>query len=324
MRRDRRFRRLGLRVAALAVAVAAMGAESQSTASGMSKYVDTRFGFSFWYPTAWTVTQEPVDDPTDEGWIRGGTIVRRLRINESAEDDFPSIVVEELSTPRGFLIELGAHSANPAGADQKFFFDQRTHTWMDAMLSKPPDGGRRSTTPAALRGKTMGGLPILTGAGRGVDVIVPIDPKHLVELETMGSDRYEEDVAATIMANGAGARGQGGAEAQADTIHREALKLGVIGQSVGYLYKDSEHVYNGEGEILAGVNPKSFALLSESGPNADFATDGVGVYDADGMAIPGADPKTFMATSPLMARDAHHTYDWTDGGWTIDGVVVGK
>jgi hypothetical protein len=321
--RGRKCWPIALGIAALAVAMAGVSAESQSTASVMSKYVDTGFGFSFWYPTAWTVTQEPVADPTDGGWFRGGTIVRRLRINEFGEDGpLSSVDVEELSAPRGFLIVQGAHSTNPAGADQRFFFDQRTHIWMDALLSKPPEGGHRSTRPAALWGKTMGGLPILAGAGRGDDVIVPMDSTHLLVLTTMDSDEYERYVAETIVANGADGRMRGSTQIEKDAIHREALKLGVVGQPAGYLYKDSEHVYDSEGKVLPDIDPRSFALLSERGPNARFATDGVHVYDSSGVVIPGVDPQTFVATNLLTARDAHHTYDWNDGKLKIDRLAA--
>jgi hypothetical protein len=211
--------------------------------------------------------------------------------------------------------------------DQKFFFDKRTRTWMDKMLSEAPDGGPPSTSRAYVVGRTMGGLPILCGAERhGAGVIVPLDPTHFVVLTTMdaGGDQYEQYVSETIVANGADAGRRGSAQVQADTLHREALKLGTIGQPVGYLYKDSEHVYNSEGEILPGINPKSFALLSESGPNAGFATDGIRIYDSSGAMIPGADPKTFVATNLGTASDAHHTYDWSDGSLKIDGIAARK
>jgi hypothetical protein len=265
--RDRRFRPLGLGMVALAIVMAGMGAESQSTAaSGMSKYIDTGFGYSFWYPTAWTVIQEPVDDPADRGWFQGGTIVRRLRINEFSEDGaLSSVVVEELSAPRGFLIVLGAHSANPVGADQKFFFDQRTQTWMDALLSKPTDGGHRSTSPAALCGKTMGGPPILCGAGRGVDVIVPIDPKHLLVLTTMDSDRYEEYIAETIMVNEAGSGGRTSAEVQEDIIHRKALKLGAVGQSVGISIRTTSTCTAAKGRFSPASAQSRFPVCRRTG-----------------------------------------------------------
>jgi hypothetical protein len=208
--------------------------------------------------------------------------------------------------------------------DQKFFFDKRTNSWMDKMLSEAPDGGPPSTSRAAVVGRTMGGLPILCGAERhGAGVIVPLDPTHFLALTTMdaGGDQYQQYVAETIVANGAR---RGSAAGQADTLHRDALRLGAIGESLGYWYKDSEHVYNSEGKILPGISPKSFALLSENGPNSGFATDGVHVYESDGAEIPGADPKTFVATYRATATDAHHTYDWSDGKLKIDGVVVQK
>jgi hypothetical protein len=115
-----------LGVAALVVAMGIGCARAQTDVPAMSKYVDSSFGFSFWYPTAWTVKDEPVTDPTESGWFEGGKIVRELRLSnprfngEFIEDDTPpGVVVEEISAPKGFLIELGAtKSASPVGIDE--------------------------------------------------------------------------------------------------------------------------------------------------------------------------------------------------------------
>jgi hypothetical protein len=327
-----------LGVAPLLLAAAGAGAQSQNAIppATMSQYVDAGFGFSFWYPAAWSVTEEPVADVTDPGWFQGGTIVRELRVaNPRAYDDGepPGVIVQELSAPAGFLTELGhSKSASPVGVDQKFFFDTKTQTWMDAMLSEAPDGEPPTTSPAVISRKTLGGQPILNGAKRhGADVIVPLNPTHFLVLSTIdpGGDQDEEYIAGTVAATGPNAVQPNSVQpsstqAEADTIRRAGVKLGAIAQPLGYWYKDSEHVYDNEGRILANVDPKKFAPLAQNGPNAAFATDGIHVYASSGAAIPGADPNTFAATNLVTAKDAHHRYDWSGGSLLIDGVAVRK
>ena len=115
--------------------VAALGASAQSQISvpGMSKYTDSGFGFSFWYPTSWKLTQRPVTDPTGYGWFQGGTIVKEFDLAnpETSDDDPAGVIIQEFSSPTNSITELGqTKSAKPVGADQSYFFDGRTHTWM--------------------------------------------------------------------------------------------------------------------------------------------------------------------------------------------------
>jgi hypothetical protein len=322
------LRRL-LGITALAVAYNGC-AQAQTEAPAMSKYIDRAFGFSFWYPTAWPVKDEPVTDPTQSGWFVGGTIVRELRLANprSDEDDQPlGVVVQEISAPGEYLIELGhTRSASPVGMDQKYFFDAKTHTWMDTWLSEAPDEEPPGTHPMEVTKRTMGGLSIFYGAQRhAAEVVVPLNPTHYVLVTSMdsgGGDQCHLYLAETIAAIGAAAARPGAA--QKDAIRREAVMLRVIGQSLGFWYKDSQHVYNQEGEVIPGVDPKTFGPMAQSGPNAYFATDGVHVFDIHSAVVPGADPKTFAAADVGTARDAHHVYDWSSGSLKIDGVAAPK
>lgn len=106
---------------------------------------------------------------------------------------------------------------------------------------------------------------------------------------------------------------------QKQTIRREGIKLGAIGEFLGAWYKDAHHVYDFQGEVIPGADPKTFTPLSYNGMIA-FARDGVHVYDTHGAVIPGADPNTFLATGLLTARDAHRTYDWSSGNLKISKV----
>jgi hypothetical protein len=295
----------------------------------MSRFTDTDFGFSFSYPAAWKVMDEPVADPTGYGWFPNATIVKELQIrNPAASDDGdqpPGVILQELSAPVG-LTELGqSKSASPVGVDQRYFFDNGTRRWMYAQLSAAPDGAPPATVPMKITQRTMGGLPIFGGAKRhGAEVIVPLDGSHFLAISTMDVGGYVSHtyLAATVVATHTDAGKRASEQVQAETIRREGVKLGAIGESLGYWYKDSQHVYNYEGEVLRGADPKTFVPLSRNGPDAFFATDGIRVYGRDGAAIPGADPKTFAATGSFTARDVHHTYDWSSGSLKISSVTA--
>jgi DKNYY family len=313
-------------------ACAGLFAQAQIAVPGMSRFTEAGFGFSFWYPAAWKVTGEPVPNPPSNGWFRDATIVRVLQIRnpEAALDQEqpPGVILRELLAPGG-LTELGTESASPVGVDQKYYFDSGTRQWMYTRLSEAPDGAPPATHPAKLLQRTMGGLPVFWGAERhGAEVIVPVDRSHFLAMSTMdaGGDDIHIYLAATIVATRPDEGEQASGQMQFNTIRAEGVKLGAIGKALeplGFWYKDSQHVYNFDGEVLREADPESFVPLSRSSPGDNFATDGARVYRAySGGAIPGADPKTFVATGQFTARDAQHTYDWTSGKVKIGNVTA--
>lgn len=306
------------------IACAGLFAKDKGSVPGMSQFTETGFGFSFWYPAAWRVTDEPVDDPTRGGWFPGATIVKELKIQNPAtsEDNEqpPGVILEEILAPEG-LTELGqSASASPVGVDGRYFFDSGLRRWMYTQLSDGPNGSPRSTNLVEIRQRTVGGLPIFWGAVRhGGEVIVPLDASHFLAISTLDVGGYDSHVylAPTVEATHPEGSKRTSVQAQAVTIRREGIKLRAIGESLGYWYKDNQHVYNQSGEVIPGADPQTFVLLSSTEPIPFFAADKVHVYTQYGAAIPGADPKTFVMTSPSAARDAHHTYDWSSGNLHI-------
>jgi hypothetical protein len=308
-----------------ALACAGLFAQTKAVVPGMSRFTDTEFGFSFWYPAAWKVVDEPVTDPTRNGWFPDAKIVKELQIRDPAapdDDRQPTgVMLQELLAPGG-LTELGrSKSPSPVGVDDRHFFDSGTRQWKYATLSESPDGSPPATSLAEISRRTVGGLPIFGGAVRGgAEVIVPLDASHFLAISTLG-DPGNYDIhtylAATVVATGPSAGQRASEQVQAETVRQEGVKLGVIGQSIGFWYKDRQNVYDFKGEVIHGADPKTFAPLSGEGPNAFFARDGIHVYGRYGAVIPGADPKTFWATGELTARDAHHTYDWSSGSLKI-------
>jgi hypothetical protein len=215
---------------------AALGASAQSQISvpGMSRYTDSGFGFSFWYPTSWKVTQRPVTDPTDSGWFQGGTIVKEfvLANPKASDDDLPGVIIQEFSSSTNSITELGqTKSASPVGADQSYFFDGRTHTWMYKILSSGADDGPPRTSPADLSNNTMGGLHIFDGAQRhGANCIVVLSPSKFLVLATKdpGGDSLHQYLAKTVVAVGANAAKRTDVQQQTSAIYKEGIQFGAI------------------------------------------------------------------------------------------------
>jgi hypothetical protein len=118
-------RRLGSILALGAVACAGLCAQTKPVVPGMSRFKDTQFGFSFWYPAAWKVVDQPVADPTRNGWFPDAKIVKELQVRDpAAQDDYgprTGVSLLELLAPGG-LTELGrSRSPSPVGVDDKYF-----------------------------------------------------------------------------------------------------------------------------------------------------------------------------------------------------------
>jgi hypothetical protein len=313
-------------------AVLGASAQSQVSVPGMSKYTDSEFGFSFWYPTSWKITERAVTDPTSSGWFQGGTIVKELDLAnpKASDDDPPGVIIQEFSSSTNSITELGhTESASPVGADQRYFFDSRTHTWMVDILSSAVDDGPPRTLPADVSNNTMGGLHIFDGAARhAANCIVALSPTKFLVLSTMdvGGDFLHRYLAKTVVAAGSEATKEIDVQEQASAIHKEGVLFGAIAVPIGggRWYRDGEHIYDHDGTIIPSANPKTFHLISQEGPGSYFATDGVHVYLSDGEVIPGADPATFEVIYAFVAKDAHHRYEWPDGQLSIGGVRVPK
>jgi hypothetical protein len=328
VREESGVRRLGTILAFGTLACACLFGQTKTTVPGMSRFTDAGFGFSFCYPAIWKVMDEPVADPTRNGWFPDAKIVKELAIRNPAawdnEDQLPGVMIQELLAPRG-LTELGrSKSASPVGVDQKIFFDSRTRRWMFETLTESPDGTPPATSPAEIARRTIGGLPIFWGATRGgAEVIVPLDGFHFLAISSLvdpGNYDSHTYLAATVVATDPGAGRRASEQAQAEAIRREGVKLGVVGESLGYWYKDGQHVYDFQGDVIPRADPQTFTPWSPTGPTGFYARDRMHVYDRNGAVIPGADPKTFVATGVSTAEDAHHTYDWSSGSLKISNV----
>jgi hypothetical protein len=147
----------------------------------MSKYVDSDFGFSFWYPSSSTVNEIPL-----RGFSKSDQqIIKRLSVVVSGQE----IWIDEVDSPsRTFNVEAGACGyCGPV----RYFFDTELHSWMKVYPSglngapdATPDQMTASKMPklADISNNTMGGLHIFSTEQKENASIVPLSAKHFLEI----------------------------------------------------------------------------------------------------------------------------------------------
>ncbi len=151
-----------------------------------TQYTDKDFGFSFWYPSAWTVqTQAP--DASDS--YQGGTVKKMIIVqipptsaNEQSANS--QIKIDEYYSADMTITFPGDDCPTVTCFNFQFptrlYFDPSLRTWMIGY----PEGQATSkgdtipagyTTPANVSDNTMGGLHIING-------VVPYDSTGVIPL----------------------------------------------------------------------------------------------------------------------------------------------
>jgi len=276
--------------------------------AGMKQYTDSNFGFSFYYPSTWTV-----QSITTKNNYTGGTVQKTLTIAPPGSSGEPGYVVtiDEFSSPTREItiaIDLCSPMSGSFVAAHRYYFDTNTHTWMvevPAYTGQSERDGSQYSVPASTKAadvsnNTMGGLHML-GAGCSGSVI-PLSAKNFVVFLFNSRDvgPYYINIAKTITAADPFVATPVSTNEQIQTITNAGVLLGAIGTKVGEWYVTSDHVYNGRGDVV-GANPSTFRLIStysDGTAGTSYATDGVHVYSAWSVGtslLSGADPATFVA-----------------------------
>jgi hypothetical protein len=236
--------RLAIAASVVALAISACASEPKSkqpgpqiSVSGMTRYEDAGFGFSFWYPSAWTVTPQPTNNcagrprpvscPDDPGVLQEGVIVRQFMVGNGKN----GVVIQEFRSSSVSIAERGM-GASPFGEDVRYLFDPTTRNWMRTILRSPMvQEPFPVTSPADVSQKTMGGLPVLEGTSRhGADSIVPLNPSDFVIVESIDPGNPDQRyLARTILATDPSAAPRESAETQerlinAWRLHSEGLQ----------------------------------------------------------------------------------------------------
>ncbi len=146
--------------------------------SGMKNYTDSDFGFSFWYPSSWSVNTGNAQ--------YGNTTVKRLGIYPLNQPDLGVYLDEVIPSDRS----IGVGNSAKSGMVEKYYFDASAHTWMYSHTDESGiQGDKVFTGPANVSTNTMGGLHMFTGAGTfGENIAVPLSATRFVVSEVTGEN----------------------------------------------------------------------------------------------------------------------------------------
>ncbi|HTR19124.1 MAG TPA: hypothetical protein VMH91_04090 [Candidatus Paceibacterota bacterium] len=160
---------------------------------GMTEYTDPTYGFSFWYPSALTVTASTTNDSTA---FPGGTEVERLQVGTPG-----GTYVAVVTSPQSTITDEPNGHASPI-AQTKYFYDASSGTWMRAYPEGSP-AGNGATTTADVSQTTVGGLPMLHTGARFDTTIVPLSTTEFLVIADGGGSAFTSELVATVAAAGA-------------------------------------------------------------------------------------------------------------------------
>ncbi len=160
--------------------------ESQSlSVPGMSKYTDTEFGFSFWYPTGWSVKAETPLKASGSS-LGNGVIKKVLNVGPSLYPRAGFTITEVVSPDMSITDVVTACPMGNCGDTKRFYFDKSVNTWMVQYpegLHSERDGSRTrigDSEPADVSNNTMGGLHIFRAGTKGDGSIIPLSAHNFL------------------------------------------------------------------------------------------------------------------------------------------------
>jgi hypothetical protein len=170
---------------------------AQSNVSGMSQYIDSSFGFSFWYPSNWVVQ---ISSPQNQYIsISGATLVKSVMVGP-ANDLSNSILIQEFTSPNFSITDNSdCGPADGCSASLTYRFDSSVHSWLKQSTQY---GGSMSTIALNTFTNTMGGLHLLNGNARfGDDYIIPLSANNFLVVSSVQAGTIPEGfLAKTIVA----------------------------------------------------------------------------------------------------------------------------
>ena len=266
---------------------------------GMSEYTDRTFGFSFWYPGSWAVT----DPSTKDSYLSlaGGKVVKSIFIG-SRNDNGDGILIQEFtSSAKSITDNSDCGPADDCPTSLTYRFDPSIHSWLSQTTNH---GGAITAKVLTTFDNSMGGLHLLKGMARfGDDIIVPLSASNFLVISPgYAGATNQAPLAATVLATDPAVATPLGLDKQMETIRTEGLLYGVLGKRTGDWYVDDSNVYDSNGAPVPGANPATFHLITTfsdgyAGQDTGYATDGVHIYSdwyQSNHIVAGADPASFV------------------------------
>jgi hypothetical protein len=223
---------VAITVAAPAVLVRAADVQLAPTIHHrMSRYVDAKYGFSFWYPRALRITVTAADDAAS---FPGGVVVETLQVRPAG-----GISLHVVNSPQSTITDEPNGHAAPI-PQTKYFFDAAAQRWMVAYPEGIDGGGSAAPAPADVSKTTIGGQPMLPSGARFDTTIIPLSTTQFVVVQDGGGSEFTNELARTIAAAGA-------------HVDAAALSAALRAEALGY-----------EGQLQITISPATLCLLQSS------------------------------------------------------------
>src|SRR3984893_484465 len=155
----------------------------------MGRYVDAKYGFSFWYPSA---LRRTVAAANDEARFPGGVVVEILQVRPAG-----GISLYVVNPPLSTITDEPNGHAAPI-PQTKYFYDASSQRWMVAY----PEGtdGNAAPAPADVSKTTIGGQPMLPSGARFDTTIIPLSTTQFVVVQDGGGSEVTNGLAYTVAA----------------------------------------------------------------------------------------------------------------------------
>jgi hypothetical protein len=199
----------------------------------MSRYVDAKYRFSFWYPAALRIT---VTAANDEARFPGGVVVETLQVRPAG-----SISLYVVNSPQSAITDEPNGHAAPI-PQTKYFYDVTSQRWMVTYPEGTDGGGSAAPAPADVSKTTIGGLPMLPSGARFDTTIIPLSTTQFVVVQDGGGSEFTNELARTVAAAGA-------------HVDAAALSAALRAEALGY-----------EGQLQITISPATLCLLQASSP----------------------------------------------------------
>lgn len=152
---------------------------AEVTVAGMQKYVDSEFGFSFWYPADLKVTKTTAAK-WDDAYIKDATVLANISVGDSN-------IKYVRSTKRTITQDITNFSK------VSYYFDVNAHLWM-----KSSQGG--AYMPANITDNSMGGLHLFPGVSPYSTIIIPLSANNFLVVGNVEQGNRITYLARTVVA----------------------------------------------------------------------------------------------------------------------------
>jgi hypothetical protein len=176
----------------------------------MSRYVDAKYRFSFWYPAALRITATATND---DARFPGGVTVETVQVGSLG-----GISLYVVDSPQSTITDEPNGHAAPI-PQTKYFFDASSQRWMVTYPEGTDGGGSAAPAPADVSKTTIGGEPMLPSGARFDTTIIPLSTTQFVVVQDGGGSAFTNELAYTVAAAGAHVD----AKTLAGALHAEAI-----------------------------------------------------------------------------------------------------